>query len=352
MKKQVLMSILVACVAMTSHARIWRVNNNAGVNANFTSLIDAIAAASNDDIIYVEPSPINYDPGRSIDVNKRLTIIGNGSFLSQHSGLQVNSNDSKLDITPMSSNGNLFFINGSSGSKVYGIWANAIGVDNGVDNITIQRCRTSGSIVVLGTCTNITIMENWATYIRSEYGPYGGSAVTNLTIKNNIVLGVIEVKPNDVNVLIENNTVTASFGIAMNLNNNANIVVTNNILLSLGGGPPAVVQGANATYFNNIAHDSSIPSGNGNQLNVAPSTLFNNLSFTFDGDAQLKAGSPAIDMGLNGSGDDIGAFNNGINRPTFILGLIPPYPTIYTLTVPNVVTTSSMNVTISTKSNN
>jgi hypothetical protein len=346
MKKQVLMSILVACIAMTSHARIWRVNNNAGVNANFTSLIDAIAAASNDDIIYVEPSPINYDPGRTVGINKKLTIIGNGSFLSQHPGLQVNNNDSKLDLTPFSGNGDLNFGAGSSGSKVYGIWASSIVIFSGVDNITVQRCRTSYSIVVVGTCTNITIMENWASIIQSV----AGGAVTNITIKNNIVMGVIEVKTNDIGI-IENNTVTASSGIAMNLNN-ANVAVSNNILLTLGVGPPAVVQGANATYFNNIAHDSSIPSGNGNQLNVAPSTIFNNLPFTFDGDAQLQAGSPAIDAGLYGSGDDIGAFNNGTNRPTFILGLIPPYPTIYTLTVPNVVTTSTMNVTISTRSNN
>jgi hypothetical protein len=87
------------------------------------------------------------------------------------------------------------------------------------------------------------------------------------------------------------------------------------------------------------------------------STVLAALTFTTDSDAQLKvpispAINPAVNTGKYGSGDDIGAFNNGTSRPTFVLGLIPPYPTIYALSGGNIITTPTMNVTISTRSNN
>jgi hypothetical protein len=346
MKKQILISTIFACLSMTSFARIWRVNNNAGFNADFINLTAAItAAAATGDIIYVEPSATSYDENTTVVINKQVKIIGNGSFLTAHAGLQVNSNDSKFTNTTLT------FAVGSEGSSIYGITADAFNINATVNTITIQRCRTS-SVFILSAGNSISVLENWIGNILSV----GAGSITGFKIKNNIVSGFIDIKTSDA-ATIENNTVISE-SYALNLNDNATVAVINNILKS-GVGAPAAVQGSNATYSNNInittnSSDNSIPITvmNNNQIVANAATVFALFPFTSDNDAQLLAGSPALNTGLYGSGDDIGAFNNGTGRATFVLGLIPPYPTIYALSGGNIISTPIMNVTISTRSNN
>jgi hypothetical protein len=340
MKKQILISTFVVCLSLTSFARIWRVNNNAGVNADFSTLTAAItAAAATGDIIYVEPSATSYDENTTVTINKQVKIIGNGAFLSQHAGLQVNSNESKFTNTTLS------FDVGSDGSSIYGITTMGFSIIPSVNSITIQRCKMNEVLILLAH-NNISLLENWVSgYIVSV----GMGSVSNFLLKNNIIQGYVDIKTDDA-ATIENNTIVSS-SYALNLNNNTTVAVINNILKS-SGGAPSIVQGSGATYSNNICSDNALPNTNGNQLNVDIATVLTTIPFTSDGDAQLKAGSPALNTGLYGSGDDIGAFNNGTGRSTFVLGLIPPYPTIYALSGPNIITTPTMNVTISTRSNN
>jgi hypothetical protein len=341
MKKHTLMTAFLTCLCLTAFARIWRVNNNAGVNADFTTLAPAIAAAADDDIIYVEPSATSYDEDATVVINKRLKIIGNGSFLSSHPGLQVNSNDSKFTNTSFS------FVTGSEGSSICGIWIMGLTIFPNVNNITIQRCRIDASgIYVILDHSNISILENW---VSGNIGSVGTGAVTNFLIRNNIVKGYMDIKTNDV-ATIENNTIGSGTYISLNLNGNTTTAVFNNIL-SGSAGSPAVIGGAGGTFSNNICSDNSIPNTNSNQLNVDLTTVLVAFPFNSDNDAKLKVGSPAINVGLFGTGDDIGAFNDGTNRPTFIVGLIPPYPTVYALSGANVVTMPTMTVTISTRSN-
>jgi hypothetical protein len=348
MKKQILISAIFACLSLTAFATILRVNNNAGINANFTTLSAAItAAAATGDIIYVEPSPTSYDENAPITVNKQVTIIGNGSFLTAHSGLQVNRNDSKF--TNSTNPSTITFAVGSSGSAIYGITVDAFNINEAVNMITIQRCRTN-SVFILSAGAKISILENW---ISGNIISVGSGSISTFLIKNNAISGYIYIKTDDVATIENNTVVSATSNLILN---NATAAVFNNILKS-GGGDPSVVDGANATYSNNISSDNAIPSTNDNQINVDISTVLAALTFTTDNDAQLKipispAINPAVNTGKHGSGDDIGAFNNGTNRPTFVLGLIPPYPTIYALSGGNIITTPTMNVTISTRSNN
>jgi hypothetical protein len=345
MKKQIFISAFFACLSMTAFARIWRVNNNAGINADFTTLSAAItAAAATGDIIYVEPSATSYDENTSITINKQVKIIGNGSFLAGK-GLQVNTNDSKLTNTTIT------FDVGSEGSAIYGITLDGFTINPAVNSITIQRCRMASVLILFGH-SNISLLENWVSgYIVSV----ATGSVTNFLIKNNVITGYVDIKTDDV-ATIENNTIISGT-YAVNLNNNSTVALINNILKT-GGGAPSVVAGSNALFSHNISSDNSIPATTNNQVNVDLSTVLVALSLTTDSDAQLKvpvspAVNPAVNAGLYGNGDDIGAFNNGTGRPSFVLGLIPPYPTIYALsgaTAP--VTTPVMNVTISTRSNN
>jgi hypothetical protein len=347
MKKQFLCTAFFACLSMTIFARIWRVNNNAGINADFTTLTAAInAAAATGDIIYVEPSATSYDENTTILVNKQVKIVGNGAFLVGK-GLQVNTNESKFTNTTIT-----FDVN-SEGSSIYGITADAFNINATVHTITIQRCKTN-SVFILSAGNTISILENW---ISGNIISVGAGAISPFYIKNNIITGFIDIKTDDA-TSIENNTIVSMSGSsALNLNNSTSAAVINNILKS-DVGATTVVQGSNATYSHNITSDNAIPTTNNNQINVDLSTVLVALPFSSDSDAQLKvpispATNPAQNTGLYGNGDDIGAFNNGTGRPTFVLGLIPPYPTIYALSgSATPVTTPIMNVTISTRSNN
>jgi hypothetical protein len=327
-------------------ARILRVNNNIGATAEYTSVATAITAALAGDTVYVEPSPINYTEvggTPTITINRKITILGNGSFLSTHPGLQVNSNDSYFVAY-------LVFAAGSDGSAIYGLRFLNVTINDAVNNITIRRCRTevSNSITISGTGSNNSIWENWLAGGISRSGS-GSGIQTNLLIRNNIIINYgITVLLNDAAV-IENNVVTGN-SIALNLNGATRSFAYNNIFIGSINN-----QSTNAAdaLKNNITSGNTLPTGNGNQNNVLMTNVFATYPFASDGDALLRTGSPALNAGLNGSGDDIGAFNDGTNRPTFVLGLIPPtVPTIYALSGVGVINTQFMNVTISTRSNN
>src|SRR5580658_10761798 len=79
MKKEIF-TLLIFCplVLWGPHAaaRIWRVNNNAGVSANFTDFPAAVTGAGAGDTIYLESSATAYS-GVS-NLSKKLIIIGTG----------------------------------------------------------------------------------------------------------------------------------------------------------------------------------------------------------------------------------------------------------------------------------
>ena len=87
--------ILVAFLGVfTLNAQTY-VDNNVGANANFSSLQDAIDAAADNDVIYIQPSLNSYG---TVTINKRLTIVGSShsdpskrSFLDR---ITINENGS------------------------------------------------------------------------------------------------------------------------------------------------------------------------------------------------------------------------------------------------------------------
>ena len=94
-------------VTNTADAKIWRVNNNAGVDADFTDFITARNAASPGDTIHLEPSTTSYG---DIFMIKRLHIVGSGYYLS--------SNDSTQAYLVSSTLGDVTFNAGSEGSSI------------------------------------------------------------------------------------------------------------------------------------------------------------------------------------------------------------------------------------------
>lgn len=356
MQKMTLLLALVLC-ASTSFARIWRVNNNAGVVADFSDINTAISSASvlAGDTIHVEPSATTYSGITT--VNKRLIFIGAGYFLDPadatfpaNTGLQVATKASSINsmqIASLAAAGSKFMgLRFASTVTLYGmtpastpspvnltfervffgggITFSSNGANNHVDGITIRKCYFDAILInSSATASNLTV-ENcifWTAYCQ-----------LSLTGSNNVV---------------RNN----SFYVTGTGSSIVNAYVANNIFSFNGQN-----SFTNCTIKNNLfAAAQTLPgTATGNQVSINMANVFvGGTTGPRDPRVQLKAGSPAIGAGVTISGytPDAGAF--GATDPYKLSG-IPAVPSIYSLTVPASIPTgtATMNVTFSSRNNN
>jgi hypothetical protein len=333
------MAVLTSlCVfGIPASAKVWRVNNNPGVSADFISLTAAITHVSvaAGDTVYIEPSATGY---ASATLNKRLVLIGAGYFLSGATG------NAGLQLSPYATN--ITQINcllAGSGSKIMGI-DGYIGLAPDTDDMTITGCNTIVFPVnevtpPNPTIKNLTISKCYLDFRMNTY------ALENPRIINSIILNTLNAT-NVINGLVRNNTIRNLTPAIQNC------YVSNNIFSNVSSSASFV----NCTLKYNIATTNLLPTDPAmhNTNNVAFATLFVGTGST-DGQYRLLpgAGNPAIGGGepVNGVTPDCGAY--GTDDPYRLSG-IPAIPTIYTLTVPTSVPASatSMDITISTRANN
>ncbi len=105
----------------------------------------------------------------------------------------------------------------------------------------------------------------------------------------------------------------------------------------------------NSVFFNNIGDGTQFPNtGNGsnNLQSITTTALFTSYTSGTETRYTLNPTGPGIGAGFNGV--DCGIF--GGPDPYKPSG-IPPFPTIYSLSAPNTTTSSTLPVTISTRSN-
>jgi hypothetical protein len=339
--------LLCACIAQAQTIR--RVNNTntavTGVNV-YTTLQAAHDAASSGDIIYLEPSNITYG---SLTCVRPLTIIGNGYFLQQNTGLQLDTRESLVD--------NITFANGSAGSRITGCTTSSMYI--GAGNITVERNRINSGYVYIGYNPSIGSVGVSGIIFRQNFVENGyqvffypgstvATAVSNVNITNNIITGGISTSTGQYNrlsnILISNNVIgvfsspASQYGIDVD-----NAVIKNNIMTYTGTGNNFTPR--NNAYTYNISGNTEFGTANGNQQNVAPANLFVGGTASTDGAYQLRTGSPAI--GTGESGTDVGAFGGAV---PYRLSGIPNVPTIYQYS--QSVSGNTLNVTISTRSNN
>lgn len=336
--KQVLASLILCCFLFhAAEAKIWRVNNNTGVAADFNSLTTAVASASvhAGDTIHVEASSAAYS---GIQINKKLIIIGTGYFLTD-----ATPNPKTEANTNVANVGSIEFQPGSAGSVAEGLTLGGAFIEDGL--ITLQR-NYINSYVYLGytgtiTCNADTIRQN---YVYGIVSNNTNATITNLMFYNNILYGT----GFDFN---SNLNKTSGFAINNDFLGNSfvciNITFQDNIFNSPSFGS---YMSSNA-FFNNMASNTGITSGNSNQLSVNLNNVYQGYSsgtgFSSDGRYMLKPGSPAINAGvINGVTVDCGAFGG---PAPYVLSGMPPVPSIYALSVPSSVAsgTTTMNVTIS-----
>ena len=311
------------------HAKIWRVNKNAGINADFTDLPAAFAnpALQNGDTIHLEGATVAYS---AAGLAKRIVLIGPGYFLSgagSNAGLQANGNAATM--------AGLYMDSLASGSVFMGLSGN-IFLHPQIDDLTITRCNVSirDNIFLANAKIEHLLISKSYIDINSFY------TFENLYIRNCILFNTAFI-PNAVNGLLRNN-VFFNTGLTI-----SSTYIANNIFYNSSLFP------TNCSIKYNIATNNILPAGNNNQNDINAASVFVATGGTTDGQYKLSTGSLAAGAGepISGVTPDAGIF--GTADP-YVLSGIPPVPSIYSLTVPASVPSSAttMTITFSTRSNN
>ena len=340
------MSFFIAATLFitAAHAKIWRVNNIAGIVADFTTVQAAHDGAAAGDTIHLEPSNTSYG---NLSMTKKLHIVSTGQFVPNNPGFQQDIKMgfvSSVTINNAAANGsilsirfnNTFSINGAAVANISLLNCASALAEDGCTGHVAER----NGVLEIVNADNIIVKGSW----------FAGIAVSgnaqNILITNNIVGNRIMVQDQS-SATISNNVIYAisngscsSAGATI-----VNSQFTNNIFLKgMEGGSNT----SGSSFQNNFNANNLLPAGNGNVNNIDMTTVFVNANGGFvDNVYQLKVGSPAIAAGLNG--ENLGAF--GGTNP-FRLAVTPAVPSIYKLVVPTTPSGSSMNIIFSTRSNN
>lgn len=374
MKKTLLFTVCLSLfITFSTSAKIWRVNNNPTIPADFTTIQAAHDGAMANDTLHIEPSGVSYG---NLTMTKKLIIIGNGYFLDENPNNQVNINHSIV--------GSVLMRNGSSGSKIMGLEIDYINFQNA----SLDPNDTSGNTYIANVTDDVTIERN---YFKSVLVNINGQVsilfetvfnsgiighLSNLIIRNNYIAGkIIETTQGYQenlfqihNLLIFNNYIQSG-GIGLDItsidcynsgviSNNvfdyANVrccgfTVKNNIFANSLSDVVLVGGNYNNTVNNNLSlSPTGLPEGNGNQNGLDGLNIFvGSTGNSTDGQWQLKAGSPAIGAGQNG--EDCGMFGGA--NPYKLSGL-PSVPSVYSLSAPANSNGDILPVVISVKSNN
>ncbi|HYE54900.1 MAG TPA: hypothetical protein VD996_08660 [Chitinophagaceae bacterium] len=316
-KRYIIWVIILLCNA--AQAKIWRVNNNTGIAADFTNAQAAHDGAAMGDTLHFEPSLSSYG---NVMLSKRLVLIGTGDFLD------INPNQQSTGIAARLSDLNIS--NPAAAGTVIMVSFSYMIIQN-VPNLVIQRCYIS-NLVDANNADNMVIRN---CYFQNNINIQSGSA--NILVHNNIIRAHISMDAGSSGTILNNVISTNGNGSLL-----YNSIVRSNIFVN-GGVGLAVA----CTIENNLESGSSLPAGSGNQSSVSMSTVFINHSSGLDKDFQLKAGSPAIAAGYGGI--DAGAYG-GLSP--YVLSVLPNVPSVYKLIAPPSVSGNTMSITISTKSNN
>lgn len=312
--KKIFTIAVFAFSAIYTNAAVWRVNNNGGITANYTTVQDAHDNAADGDTLLVEGSTISYG---NLTMTKKLAIIGPGYFLGQNPETQVSFSPATIPT--------LYVNTGSTGSVFTGLtftsdvnisesgvifkrnyFMPGYGIDvaanksNIVFNQNFFEINTASyqTMVINAGCSNIIFTNNFIANQHATGTAINMNATAAATFSNNVIKG---------NVVFNN------------------AAVNNNILIS------GTLSGSNNSFQNNLSNSTQFPLVNGNQNNVDMNLTFvGGTGNSTDGQYNLAPGSLAIGAGIGGI--DCGMF--GGTDPYKLSG-IPAIPAIYFLSAPS-----------------
>jgi len=379
MKKFALLFVTVLFIAGSTEAKIRRVGFFASpINGtDYTTFALAYTAASSGDTILMFPNTT-----LSGTLAKKLTIFGPGNFLDANTTPKGNAN---LQAFPGESViSSLTIALGSEGTVIQGFRNGSIYVV--ADNITIMRNRNINVIIAYtnpaATITNLRVLQNYSVSISNYYS--NSSAVTNMTISNNLIDYFSTALGNTYSGILSNNVwAYDATQTANSLNGGASTLSATNSI-ELGAGAYVLQYNIFASYTNAVAASSNnyfyfsnsgfstfnynmaLQAGNGQPQSwgvggtgntitaiANAANIFNAFPLigTTSADAryQLKAGSPALTAGPGSTA--IGMFTGSY---PYKLSTIPTIPTIYTLSSPqgNNPPGGTIQINVSTRGNN
>lgn len=319
------LTFLLACATL-AQATVIRVNNrepSVPEENTYDNLEDAYNKALGGDTLYIEGSPDGYG---SLTLNKPLTIIGTGYFLTD--------NPSAPALKQRSSVRRLTFNSGSEGSRVEGVsfvvYQSRVSVY--ANNIKVVSCYFGVIDPIDVNKTNREPVKNLSItkcYFSADTFSswYQVDPPIDFYFANNIVLGAFVLKNNITGTIIHN----VFAGDVFKVGTTSPLEIHNNILL--GDDPEEVILpplGTNISH--NIAALQQFGSENNNQINVGENQIFINTDDATDARWQIKADGVAAGTGRDGS--DIGAF--GGPDPYRLSGL-PSIPRITDLSTDGIV---------------
>lgn len=344
--KQLLLILLSITFSNACFSKIWRVNNNPGVNADFTTLQAAHDGAASGDTLHIESSPTHYGYGT---FTKKLIVIGTGYYLDQNLNLQAFTLPSLVAAITLSP--------GSDGSVLEGLSFVGNVVYVNANDITIRRNNFASP------AGNIPDYSTGGIVIGYQY------PVSNIVVSQNFSIGISNNQTAS-GVLILNNYITrpayegdATAQTSVSLLPATTAILKNNIFrrgaiqvsnsnLSNNIMYAGTLVGTGNLLSNNIGSGTQFGTANGNQENVSMAAVFE-MTGSYDGAYKLKAGSPAIGAGFGSTVQnpvDCGMF--GGTTP-YVLSGLPAIPSIYYFTNQPVGSNSDpIDVQIKVRSNN
>jgi hypothetical protein len=298
--------------AVNASATIRTVNNISGLDADYTTISDAIGASVDGDTIYIQPSPNEYG---SVTLNKRLVLMGPGHNPS------FSQYESLINTLTMAS--------GSGSSVIKGLSIVLVNSNASItcNNVVFSGCKlqnNGGSPIAMDNATlNGWIFEGCVIFSGSNLPIYLGNFDANLIVRNCYVMtyGAAYVFNQVPNGTLIDHCILINVGnsIFYGSCSGQNVLHTNNIISTSATTNYGVdYTCVSCTFNNNILWNSyssfNTPSfGAGNIVNVNPNLVsyFFSGEYSYTWDLHTSDTSPANNAATDGT--DIGIYGGIFN---------------------------------------
>lgn len=178
MKKKLLTLAIVCGMAITAQSTTLRVNN-VDSSAPYSTINDAVKAATDGDTIMVDGTSVDYE---AAILNKRLVLIGPGYWLRENGIATESAHAATINEINVQ----------AEGCVIMGMNVTAQMVINGAKTI-VNRCRVTGNISIESNINNCVIHQNMlGGEVGSGYGKSFYHQITNNIFGNVKCLGVRE----------------------------------------------------------------------------------------------------------------------------------------------------------------
>ncbi len=315
--------------SITCYGTDWTVSNNPNLPAQFTTIQEAVDAATSGDRVFVHSSP-NFYVGFKVS-DKKLDIIGEG-----YSG-------SKSTIINLGGHV-IYFSAGSDGSTIVGfrIQQTRFNPNSAVyfsSNITMEKCHISDRIGIRVTEENI--IKNCIVDTNLSIQGNNNFLVNNIFLERSVFgnakLVAIRGYSNINGIIIKNNIFSGSISgsrIAL-FGNVFGAIVSDNIFYHA---LQTTADCASCEFSNNLFFENTetLSEENNNINNQDPNFLFvpEDLSDVFSYDFHLQDNSPAKDVATDGG--DLGIYGGSYPMPERLDGA-PALPRVTSFALKNIV---------------